>query len=192
MITEHLIMNANPIVVALQKPAAEFTKADIMDYIVQNQIRMVNFMYPGGDGKLKTLNFVINDLAYLDEILTCGERVDGSSLFSFIQADSSDLYVVPRFRTAFLDPFSEIPTISMLCSFFDKDGRPLESSPEHTLHKAAEAFREVTGMEFQAMGELEYYVISDDEDVFPAQDQRGYHESAPYANANELRTRCMQ
>ena len=192
MITEHLIMNANPIVVALQKPAAEFTKADIMDYIVQNQIRMVNFMYPGGDGKLKTLNFVINDLAYLDEILTCGERVDGSSLFSFIQADSSDLYVVPRFRTAFLDPFSEIPTISMLCSFFDKDGRPLESSPEHTLHKAAEAFREVTGMEFQAMGELEYYVISDDEDVFPAQDQRGYHESAPYAKANEFRTRCMQ
>ena len=80
----------------------------------------------------------------------------------------------------------------MLCSFFDKDGFPLESSPEHTLHKAAEAFREVTGMEFQAMGELEYYVISDDEGLFPAQDQRGYHESAPYAKANEFRTRCMQ
>ena len=83
---EHLVMNANPIVVALEKPSAEFTKADIIDYIVKNDIRMVNFMYPGGDGKLKTLNFVINDLAYLDTILTCGERVDGSSLFSFIQA----------------------------------------------------------------------------------------------------------
>jgi glutamine synthetase len=47
-------------------------------------------------------------------------------------------------------------------------------------------------MEFQAMGELEYYVISDDEGLFPAQDQRGYHESAPYAKANEFRTRCMQ
>ena len=192
MNNEHLMMNANPIVVALEKPSAEFTKADIINYIVKNDIRMVNFMYPGGDGKLKTLNFVINDLAYLDTILTCGERVDGSSLFSFIQAGSSDLYVLPRFRTAFVDPFAEIPTVSLLCSFFDKDGRPLESSPEHTLHKAAEAFRKVTGMEFQAMGELEYYVISDDEGVFPAQDQRGYHESAPYAKANEFRTRCMQ
>ena len=67
---EHLVMNANPIVVALEKPSAEFTKADIIDYIVKNDIRMVNFMYPGGDGKLKTLNFVINDLAYLDTILT--------------------------------------------------------------------------------------------------------------------------
>ena len=46
-------------------------------------------------------------------------------------------------------------------------------------------------MEFQAMGELEYYVISDDQGMFPAQDQRGYHESAPYAKANEFRTRCM-
>ena len=186
------MLNANPIVVALQKPSAAFTKADIIDYIVKHGIRMVNFMYPGGDGKLKTLNFVINDLTYLDTILTCGERVDGSSLFSFIQAGSSDLYVLPRFRTAFIDPFAEIPTVAMLCSYFDKDGNPLESSPEHTLHKASVAFTEVTGMEFQAMGELEYYVISDDEEVFTAQDQKGYHESAPYAKANEFRTQCMQ
>jgi len=185
-------MNANPIVAFLQKPAAGFTKADIIEYMVGNDIRMVNFMYPGGDGRLKTLNFVVNDLDYLDTILSCGERVDGSSLFSFIQAGSSDLYVLPRFRTAFLDPFAEIPTVTMLCSFFDKDGRPLESSPEHTLHKAAEAFHRVTGMEFQAMGELEYYVISEDEEVYPAQDQRGYHESAPYAKGGDFRTRCMQ
>ena len=192
MTNNQFILNANPIVAFLQKPSAEFTKEDIINYMVKNDIRMVNFMYPGGDGKLKTLNFVVNDLAYLDTILTCGERVDGSSLFSFIQAGSSDLYVLPRFRTAFVDPFAEIPTISLLCSFFDKDGHPLESSPEHTLHKAAEAFRQVTGMEFQAMGELEYYVISDDEKVFPAQDQRGYHESAPYAKGGDFRTQCMR
>ncbi len=191
MENQHLILNANPIVAFLGKPSETFTKADIIDYIVKNNISMVNFMYPGGDGRLKTLNFVINDLGYLDTILTCGERVDGSSLFSFIQAGSSDLYVLPRYRTAFLDPFAEIPTVALLCSFFDKDGHPLESSPEHTLKKAADAFRKVTGMEFQAMGELEYYVISDDKGMFPAQDQRGYHESAPFAKANEFRTRCM-
>lgn len=46
-------------------------------------------------------------------------------------------------------------------------------------------------MEFQAMGELEYYVISEDSGMFPATDQRGYHESAPYAKFNEFRTECM-
>ena len=191
MKNEELMMNANPVVAFLQKPPQTFTKADIISFVKENGIKMINLMYPGGDGKLKTLNFVITHLAYLDTILTCGERVDGSSLFSFIQAGSSDLYVLPRFSTAFVDPFAEIPTLTMLCSYFDKDGNPLESSPEHTLRKAAQAFHEVTGMEFQAMGELEYYVISEDEEVFPAIDQHGYHESAPYAKTNEFRKRCM-
>jgi len=186
-----LAMNANPVVAFLKKDPKQFTKADIIRFIQEKDIQMVNFMYPGGDGKLKTLNFVITNLEYLDTILTCGERVDGSSLFSFIQAGSSDLYVLPRYCTAFVDPFAEIPTLCMLCSFFDKDGQPLASSPENTLRKASRAFTEVTGMEFHAMGELEYYVISDDEEVFPAIDQHGYHESAPYAKTNEFRQRCM-
>ena len=191
MANNELLMNANEVVAFLQKPSSEFTKEDIVRFIQENEIKMVNFMYPGGDGKLKTLNFIINNLAYLDTILTCGERVDGSSLFSFIQAGSSDLYVLPRFSSAFVDPFAEIPTLCMLASYFDKDGNPLESSPEYTLAKAAKAFREVTGMEFHAMGELEYYVITPDEEVFPAVDQRGYHESMPYAKTNDFRTLCM-
>ena len=77
----------------LQKPCKEFTKADIVRFITENDIQMVNFMYPAGDGRLKTLNFVINNAAYLDAILTCGARVAGSRLFPFIEAGSSDLYV---------------------------------------------------------------------------------------------------
>lgn len=188
---QELSMNANQLVAFLQKPASEFTKADIISFIRQNGIRMVNFMYPAGDGRLKTLNFVITNEAYLEAILTCGERVDGSSLFSFIEAGSSDLYVIPRFCTAFVDPFAELPTLSMLCSFFNKDGEPLESAPEYTLRKACRAFTDVTGMEFQAMGELEYYVVAPDTGMYEATDQRGYHESGPYAKFNEFRTRCM-
>ncbi len=188
---KELELSPNPLVGFLKKPSSEFTKADIVRYIVENEIRMVNFMYPAGDGRLKTLNFVINSAAYLDTILSCGERVDGSSLFPFIEAGSSDLYVLPRFSTAFLDPFAEIPTLAMLCSYFNKDGEPLESSPENTLRKACRAFSDVTSMEFQAMGELEYYVIAPDAGLFPATDQKGYHESAPYAKFNSFRTQCM-
>ena len=173
------------------KMPKDFTKKDIIDLVISENIRHINFQYPAGDGRLKTLNFVINDADYLDEILSCGERVDGSSLFPFIEANNSDLYVVPRFRTAYMDPFSELPTLNLLCSFFNKDGEPLASSPEYTLHKACEAFRKTTGMEFQAMGELEYYVIAQDDECFPAVDQKGYHESAPYAKFGEFRQLCM-
>lgn len=181
----------NKVVQFLRKEPSQFTKQDIMRYVEENGIRMINFMYPADDNRLKTLNFVINDADYLDSILTYGERVDGSSLFPFIEAGNSDLYVIPRFSTAFHDPFAEIPTLSMLASFFDKEGRPLHSSPEYTLRKAVESFRTVTSMDFYAMGELEYYVISDDPGLFQASDQKGYHESAPFSKFSQFRVECM-
>lgn len=185
-------MHTNLLAEAIGKPSSEFTKADIIKYIMDNDVKMVNFMYPAADGRLKTLNFVVNDSEYLDIILSYGERVDGSSLFPFIEAGSSDLYVVPRFRTAFIDPFSELSTMCFLCSYFNKDGDRLENSPEYTLHKASKAFTDVTGMTFEAMGELEYYVISDEEDTFTATDQKGYHESGPFAKSNQFKAMCMQ
>lgn len=187
-----IALNKNELVQYLQKPMKDFTREDIIRFVSEKGIEMVNFMYPAGDGRLKTLNFVINSLEYLETILTLGERVDGSSLFPFISAGSSDLYVLPRFATAFVDPFAEIPTVTMLCSFFDKDGNPLQSSPEYTLKKACDEFTAETGLTFQCMGELEYYVIKQDDGQFPATDQRNYHESAPYAKFNDLRTLCMQ
>jgi glutamine synthetase len=121
-----------------------------------------------------------------------GERVDGSSLFSFIEAGSSDLYVVPRFKTAFLNPFTEIPTLDILCSYFNKDGEPLESSPEYILHKADKALADQTGYRLHAMGELEYYVISGKDDLYQAVDQKGYHESVPFTKWELLRTEAMR
>ena len=185
-------MSANDLVAFFGKPASELTKADIISFVREKGIRMIDFMYPAEDGRVKMLSFMINNLAYLETILTDGERVDGSSLFpSFVEAESSDLYVLPRFRTAFVNPFSEIPTLCMLCSFFDKDGQPFACSPEQTLHRAAAAFTASTGMTYEAMGELEYYVITEDDEMFPAVDQRGYHESGPFAKLGEFRKKCM-
>ena len=181
----------NKLVQYLGKLPEEFRKADIIRFIHENGIKMVNFMYPAGDHRLKTLNFIINSEEYLESILTFGERVDGSSLFPFIEAGNSDLYVIPRYSTAFVDPFAEVPTVTMLASFFDKDGNPLASSPDETLRRAVKAFRDTTGLDFQAMGELEYYVVADDLGLFSATDQKGYHESAPFAKFNEFRTQCM-
>ncbi len=187
----NITLSPNKVVQYLGKSPKDIMKADIIRFIKENDIHMVNFMYPADDNRLKTLNFVINNEEYLDSILTYGERVDGSSLFPFIEAGNSDLYVIPRFSTAFVDPFAEIPTLSMLCSFFNNEGKPLSSSPEQSLRRALQLFREETGMDFYAMGELEYYVISDDIGLFGATDQKGYHESAPYAKFNDFRTECM-
>lgn len=193
MTQEQLKFNPNPLVTFLEKPKSEFTKADILKVIEEFQIEMISFRYMADDGRLKTLNFVIQSLAHADEVLTSGERVDGSSLFPYIEAGNSDLYVIPRFRTAFLDPFTEVPTLDLLCSFYTKDGEPFEMAPEYTLQKAARAFREATGgMEFEVMGELEYYVVAPKEENYLPADQRGYHESKPFCKFGAFRTEAMR
>ena len=73
---KELEMTPNVLVEFLQKPASEFTKEDIIRYIYEKDIQMVNFMYPAGDGRLKTLNFVINNAAYLDAIWSDLYRTD--------------------------------------------------------------------------------------------------------------------
>ncbi|HHB80091.1 MAG TPA: glutamine synthetase [Saprospiraceae bacterium] len=186
-----VLMNPNKLVKYLKKPAREFTQHDIVRYIEDNGIEMLNFRYIGEDGKLKTLNFVISSRDYLYSILSTGERVDGSSLFSYIEADSSDLYVIPKFRTAFVNPFSEHPSLEILCSLYTKDGKPLESAPEYILRKANQKFTEDTGYVFKAMGELEYYIISERNNLYPAEDQKGYQTAAPFTNWEHLRIEAL-
>ncbi len=185
-------MNANPLVQYLNKLPGEFTKADLIRYIQDHNIEMLNFRYVAGDGRLKTLNFVISNKRYLDSILTTGERVDGSSLFTHIETGASDLYVVPRYRTAFVNPFSQIPSLDILCAFYNKDGEPMAGSPDYILRKAHESLVKETGYSFEVMGELEYYVISPKEESYVATDQKGYHESGPFTKWHELRTEAMQ
>lgn len=187
-----IALNPNKIVQFLKKPSDEFTKNDLITFIEENEIKMINFRYVAGDGKLKTLNFIINSRQHLDHILTTGERVDGSSLFSYIDATSSDLYVVPRYKTAFVNPFSEIPAVDILCSFYTSEGKPLESAPDYIVKKAHQKLKEKTGMVFEALGELEYYLISEQDEIFPVVEQKGYHESHPFSKWGFIRREAMQ
>jgi glutamine synthetase len=187
-----ILMNQNELVQFLKKPSKDFTREDIIKFIEAKGITMLNFRYVADDGKLKALNFVPFNRDHLESILTAGERVDGSSLFSFIESGASDLYVIPRYRTAFVNPFTEIPTLEILCSFYNNDGNPLESAPEYILKKAYSRFTKKTGFSFKAFGELEYYIKSYHEDLYPLVDQKGYHQSKPFAKFEDLRIEALE
>jgi glutamine synthetase len=186
-----IALSPHRLVRALGKPARDFTKRDIIRFVEENDVRMLNFRYVGGDGRLKKLNFVINGRSHLDRILSAGERVDGSNLFSFIPADSSDLYVVPRYRTAFVNPFAEVPTVDLICSFYDHRGLPLESAPERVVRKAQRLLQQRTGLTLEALGELEYYLFSEVDRIYPIVEQKGYHESHPFSKWGLVRRQAM-
>ncbi|MBW6537502.1 MAG: glutamine synthetase family protein [Mariniphaga sp.] len=192
MNSTEISMNPNELVQFLKKSPDDFTSSDLTIFCKEYGIQVVNFRYVAEDGRLKTLNFFITSEEYLKTILTHGERVDGSSLFSFVEAGSSDLYVIPRFRTAFLNPFAEIPTLEIFCSFYNNEGKPLESDPGYILRKADRLFTQETGLTFKALGELEYYVIAPKEESYPTIDQKGYHECEPFSKYEFIRTEALQ
>ena len=185
-------MNVNKKAHFLGKPAKEFTKQDLIKFIEGKKIEMLNFRYAGGDGRLKTLNFIITSKEQLDRLLSIGERVDGSSLLPYIDAASSDLYVIPRYKTAYVNPFSPVPTVDILCSYYTSEGIRLPSSPENIVGKAHQVLKKSTGLTLEAMGELEYYVSYDSEGLYPVIPQMGYQESSPFSKWEWLRCEAMQ
>ena len=185
-------LSPDPLVKFLKKKRDQFTKSDIIKFIEKNEIDMINLRYLGDDGRLKVLNFIIQSHEHLELILSAGERVDGSSLFDFLEAGSSDLYVVPRFKTAFLNPFSETPALDIMCSYYHRSGDPLENAPEYVMRKAHEALLSNTGYELEVMAEIEYYIISEKNDEYRTADQQGYHESSPFVKWEQLRLDAMK
>lgn len=184
-------MYSNKLEKYLDKKSDNFTKKDIIKFFVENDFKMMNFRYVGSDGRLKALTFVISSEYQLDEILSCGERLDGSSLFKYIEAASSDLYVVPKYKTAFVNPFTEEPTLEIICNYYNNDGSPLASSPDNLMRNARNTLVEKTGYDLHVMGELEFYIIGESDDIYQATDQKGYHESTPYAKFRHIVEEAM-
>lgn len=179
---------------ALGKRPSDWTEADVVDLVFERGIRLVSLMHVGGDGWLKTLDFVPRDRFHLEDVVAGGERADGSSLFHGlgIRSTASDILLRPRLDTAFIDPFSEVPTLVLLCSHADRQGRPLSFSPSVILRRAQDRVRKETGVDLWALGEVEFFLGKrrSEGDIYGA-DDRGYHASSPFVFGEGLRRRAL-
>ena len=172
---------ANPLSVVLDKPRAEFRRADFLKIIEAHDIERITFHYTGLDGKLKELKIPVVDRGQAELVLAEGERVDGSSLFKgLVDIGLSDLYVAPVYRTAFLNPFSK-GSLDFVCRYITDEGEFAPFAPDNILGRAAKLFESKTGLQLRALGELEFFLLSDHPSkLYPGQKQFGYHASAPY------------
>lgn len=178
----------------LGKPRSEWTIDDLIDLVNSRDIRIVSLMHVGGDGCLKTLDFVPQSVGHLRDIIEGGERADGSSLFvgMGIPTGASDIVLRPRVERAFLDPFAPVPTLVLMCGHDSRDGTPLPQSPDTILRRACDHLLAETGVELWALGEVEYFLGKrwDETDIYGA-DDRGYHAASPFVFGEGLRRRAL-
>jgi len=183
----------NPLSLLLKKPADQFQRADLLKIIEKKKIERITFHYTALDGRLKELKLPISNKIEADRILANGERVDGSSLFKgLVEATLSDLYVVPQYKTAFLNPFDK-GSLDFVCRYFTKEGEMAPFAPDSILSKAHQLFKKSTGYDLYCLGELEFFLISEKQDVLYQQKSRNnYHESSPFVKSGAILTEILR
>ena len=79
--------NPNDLVRFLKKEPIDFRKEDIIRFIKKNDIKMINFNHIGGDGRLKTLNFIIRNEKKLRALLSCVSVLTDQVFFHILTLD---------------------------------------------------------------------------------------------------------
>ncbi|MBS7633189.1 glutamine synthetase [Candidatus Bathyarchaeota archaeon] len=166
---------------------------DVVRFIEQKNVKLLNFCHVPEDGRLKMLSFAVTDRNQVTQILDFGERVDGSSLFSFIDPHKSDIYIAPKLHTAFLHPFNPEPTLNFLCRYLDQDGKPLDIAPENVLARAEQKLFSSTSVSLKLLAELEFFLIAKQEAelLFPSIPEKNYHETAPFSKFEHVRNEIL-
>ncbi len=184
----------SPLAQILNKPPRDYVRADMMRAVEKLKIERITFHYTALDGKLKELKIPAASRSQVETILAEGERVDGSSLFKgMVDMSLSDLYIVPQYRTAFLNPFDE-GSLDFVCRYLAKDGNPAPFTLDNILARSAELFRSSTGLELNALGELEFFLLTPPpaERIYPVPAQGGYHGSQPFIKSGPVLSEMLR
>jgi glutamine synthetase len=98
-----------------------------------------------------------------EETFEDGLGFDGSSIRGWQAINESDMLIVPQPDTAFLDPFTEIPTLVMICNVQDPITREDYSRDPRNVARKAVNYLKSTGIADTAyMGpEAEFFIFDD-------------------------------
>ena len=147
------------------------TVKEIMDLIQEKGIKMVDFKMVDIHGQFRHVTIPAED--FTEEIMLEGVGFDASN-YGYAVVEKSDMVFIPDPDTAVIDPFCQIPTLSMTGNAMIIDyprNRPLAQYPRNIV-LAAEVYMKQTGIAdtMLILPEFEFYLF----------DQVGW-EVQPYA-----------
>jgi glutamine synthetase len=118
--------------------------ADVFKMIQEHEVRMVDFKFVDLLGTWQHFSSPVAQLR--EDVFEDGLGFDGSSVRGWRAINMSDMIVIPEADTARLDPFTERPTLSLICNTFDPITKePYERDPRQVALKA-EAYLRQTGI----------------------------------------------
>src|SRR3954468_20733493 len=137
------------------------TPDDVLRAINDDKVEMIDLRFTDLPGQWQHFSVPPGTLD-LDSF-TSGVGFDGSSIRGFQEIQESDMLVVPDPATAFLDPFTEAPTLVLICTILDPvSAQPYSRDPRHVAQKAETYLRSTSIGDAAYFGpELEYFIFNE-------------------------------
>ncbi len=138
------------------------TVQEIMDLIRENDIKMVDFKMVDIHGQFRHVTIPAKNFS--EETMKNGIGFDASN-YGYAVVEKSDMVFIPDPDTAVIDPFCEIPTLSMTGNAMiidNPENKPLAQYPRNIV-LAAEKYMQDSGIAdtMLILPEFEFYLFDD-------------------------------
>jgi len=135
---------------------------EVLQFAKERGARMVDLKFVDLPGSWQHFSVPIRELK--EDIFVEGVPFDGSSIRGFQTINESDMLIIPDPDTAIMDPFTTIPTLSLICNIAHPGPlgikRPYSRDPRYIASKAEEYLRSSGIADTSYFGpEAEFYIF---------------------------------
>ncbi len=137
------------------------TPKEVIDFAKKNSTQMVDLKFMDLLGTWQHFTVPISELEV--SMFEEGLGFDGSSIRGWQAIHASDMLVIPDAATSVMDPFTKVPTLSMICNIVDPITKEKYSRDPRNIALKAEAYLKSTGLGDTAYfgPEPEFFIFDD-------------------------------
>lgn len=135
------------------------TAKQVIDFAKKNNVEIVDLRFCDLPGLWQ--HFSISITEFDAGLFQNGIGFDGSSIRGFKTINESDMLLFPDADTMFLDPFTKLPTLNLICNIKDPlTGQAYPRDPRYIAQKA-ELYLKSTGLADKSYWgpEIEFYIL---------------------------------
>ncbi|MBT4828869.1 MAG: type I glutamate--ammonia ligase [Candidatus Marinimicrobia bacterium] len=120
------------------------TPKEVVELAKKNAVRIVDIKFTDLLGAWQHFSVPTSELE--ESLFEDGLGFDGSSIRGWQAINNSDMIVIPDPTTAMMDPFMNVPTLSLLCNIADPITKEKYSKDPRNVAQKAEAYLNSTGL----------------------------------------------
>jgi len=145
----------------------------VLEFVKKNGVKMLDLRFTDLPGLQHHVSYPINQLT--ESSFEEGFGMDGSSIRGWAAIHESDMLLIPDAETFLLDPFTEAPTLVMVCDVIDPVTKQRYDRDPRYIAKKAEQYLSSTGIADTACfgAEAEFFIF--DNVRFDQREQHGFY-----------------